>query len=244
MEQMRPGGIETLQPLPQHIEIIEQPKAPALGSDDEVVVLERQISDGHLRQIELERTPIRTVVRTHIQTELRAGVQQARRVAVGTDDAGEMPAVDALGEGAPSGAVVVGVIQIRRVVARLVPGGCDVEAALAVRIDLDAVDQCVGRHPLGRDVLPRGTGIAGDVDEAVVRTGPNQAGLARRFRSGKNRRVVFHAGVVLGDRPARRYELLGLAAGEIGRDDVPRCAAVGGAVHELRARVKVLRVMR
>ena len=135
-------------------------------------------------------------------------------------------------------------VQIRRVVAGLVAGGCHVKSAVAVRIDLDAVDQRIGRHALRRDVLPRGTGIAGHVDEAVVRTGPNQPRLARRFSSGKNRRVVFHARVVLGDGSARRNELLGLAAGEVGRDNLPGRATVGGSVQKLRARVEVLGVMR
>ena len=139
-----------------------------MSSDNQVVILERQIGDGHFWQVELERTPIRAIIRTHIQSEFRADEKQTRRIPIGADHAREMPAVDALGDGAPSGAVVVGVVQIRRVVARLVPGGCDVEAAVAVWIDLDAVDQCVGRHPLGRDVLPRGAGIAGDVNEAIV----------------------------------------------------------------------------
>ena len=44
LEQMWPDGIEILQALPQHVEVIEQPEALALH--DDIVVLEGQIGDA------------------------------------------------------------------------------------------------------------------------------------------------------------------------------------------------------
>ena len=87
--------------LPQNVEVVEDPEAPALCGDDQVVVLEGEVGDGNEWQVVLQRLPMRTVVGADVESELGAGVQQAWHGVVRADDAGEVALVDALGDGRP-----------------------------------------------------------------------------------------------------------------------------------------------
>ena len=44
--------------LVQRRQVVENPEAATLGRRDEVLLLHRQVGDGHLGQVELERLPL------------------------------------------------------------------------------------------------------------------------------------------------------------------------------------------
>ena len=78
------------------------------------------------------------------------------------------------------------------------------------------------------------------MDESVVRTAPEQSRFVGRLFGCKNGGVVLHPGIVLGNRTTRAHKLFGVVAGEVGGDDFPAFAPVGGAVQELRTGVQHL----
>ena len=229
--------------MPEDVEVVEDPEAPALRGDDEVVVLEGEVGDGHQREVVLQLLPIRTVVGADVEPEFGAGIQQTGHGAVCPDDAGEVAVIDALGDGRPRGAIVDGVVEIGLVIARLVAGGGEVESAGPVRVDVDAVDHGVDRHALWCHVGPISAAVPGHVHQAVVGAAPQEAGLEVRFGRGENGGVVLDARVVLGNGPAGGDQLLGLVAGEVRADDVPAAAAVGRDVEVLRAGVQLLGIV-
>src|SRR4029079_11683562 len=85
---------------------------------------------------------------------------------------------------------------------------------------------------------PRLAAVARDLEVPVVRAHPDHVRVLRRLVDGDDRRVVLGAGV--GDREAARVELLLpalIVRGEIGRDPLPRVAAVLRTEQILRADV-------
>ena len=63
--------------------------------------------------------------------------------------------------------------------------------------------------------------VACEIDETIIRAGPDRARLHGRFNHREDRVVVFNARVVLSDRPARRDLLRPVVARQIGTDHLP-----------------------
>ena len=101
-------------------------------------------------------------------------------------------------------AVVVGLIDVRLVVAEQVAIDREVRRALPVRRRLDVLHAAAGRQILRRDVRPGLAVVARDVERPVVRAGPDHALLERRFRDRVERAVELFAGDVARDRLAAR----------------------------------------
>src|SRR5205085_5027427 len=110
---------------------------------------------------------------------------------VGAHHAGEVGGVDAGVDARPGGPVVAGLVEVGTEVVGLVHRRRHVGRALVVRAGVDGVDLDPFRHPLGRDVLPGLAAVAGDVDQAVVRAGPDRPRLQGGFGDGEDGAVVF-----------------------------------------------------
>ncbi len=216
--------------LPDRPQIVYHPKTAALRSGYEVVTLHGEVGDGHDGQIELEGLPVGAVVERNVHAGFSTRIQQTFARRVGAEYAGEMLRRNAFGDEFPGAAVVLGFVEIRRIVADFVAGAGYVNTAFIERIGINAVDH----HPFGhtgrRHILPVAPAVAADMNEAVVGAGPEQPFLIRRFYGGKDGAVVLHSCVVFGDGTAGRAEFGGVVAGQVGADDVPALAAVGGGV--------------
>src|SRR6185437_13403109 len=130
-------------------------------------------------------------------------------------------------------------------VVKLVAAGGDVGGAGVKRRRRDVADlgPLLGGLELGRgDVGPVGAAVGGEMHEAVVAAGPNQALLLGRFGDGKDDVVVLGAGVVLGDGAAGGLLLALVVAGEVGADDGPVIAHVGALKEHVAAVVNRLGV--
>src|ERR1700752_234213 len=71
------------------------------------------------------------------------------------------------------------------------------------------------------DIGPALATITSELDEAIIGAGPDQALGEGRLGQGKDRVVVFRAGVVDGDRSARGLLLAFVVAREVGADRLP-----------------------
>ena len=113
-------------------------------------------------------------------------------------------------------------------------------AAAFVRRGVHTVHRAALGH-LGRSHFRPGVAtVVGQVDPAVVGSGPQHPGHSGRFGQREDRPVHLDAGVVMLHRTARQRPLFGVAHGQVGRDGHPRQAAitgsmdvVGGVEHDL-----------
>ena len=155
----------------------------------------------------------------------------------------------------PRLAVVGRLVEIGLVVLQLVARGRHVGRAGVVRRRVDDADERelgqVGRRHLG----PRRAVVARHLHEAVVRAGPEHAGLLRRLGEREDGGVPLRAVGLARDRPPefprrriqvrrRLLERLGIGAREIRADHFPALALVARAVHHLRRDVERLGIVR
>ena len=90
-----------------------------------------------------------------------------------------------------------------------------------------------GSKPGGCHVCPGFAIVAGDVEQAIVRTGPDDARLCGRFANGVDGAVDFLAGGVARDGFTAGGLRSGRLGGEIGTDALPMDSAIVGAVNVL-----------
>ena len=188
---------------------------------------------GTFGQIELERLPVPAVVERDVHAELGAGVEQPLAVRVLAHHARRRvggDAVLAVGQALPRLAVVVGPVDVRRVVAEQVPVDGVVRRARAVRRHVDERDAPALGQVLRRHVRPRLAVVPRQVERAVVRAHPDHAGLVRRLRDRVQRAVELLAGDVAGDRLAADALAAGGVGGEVRARSSPTsrpCRACG-----------------
>ena len=243
LEEVLIGSDHLVAELVQYRQVINHPEATALGSGDEVVVLDRQVGDRHHRHVHLKRLPVGTIVKTDVHARFRSCVQQAIALRIGPQYAGKVELVNAFGDQLPGGTVVRGMVQVRRVIAQLVAGPRYVSAALAEGVNLHAIEHHPLGHPFGRDVRPILTAITRDVEQSVVGAGPDYTLLQGRFCGGKYSTVVFYAGVILRNWSTGRAQFRGIVTGEVRTNDFPALAAIFRHVQVVGGGVQALGVM-
>ncbi len=137
-----------------------------------------------------------------VHAELGAGVEQTRAGGILAEDAGGLvrgDAVVAVGEAGPGLAEVVGAVEVGGEVAEQVAVDGDVGGAGLEVAGLDVLDASAGFEAWGGDVRPVLAVVLGDVNEAVVRAGPDEAFFERRLADGVEGGVHLFAGGVAGD---------------------------------------------
>ena len=205
----------------QRRQVVEDPERPALRRDDQILVVDLDVGDRHVRQVQLERLPVRAVVERDEHPELGAGVEQPFAIGILAHDARRpvgRNAVLAVGQPRPGLAVVVGLDRCtadsRRADSdrpRSTPSLCGAATASMY------CTRPPGRQVLRRDVRPRLAVVARHVERAVVRAGPDDARLRRRLGDRVQRAVELLARHVARDRLAARALAAGGMRGEIGR---------------------------
>src|SRR5439155_15064034 len=161
----------------------------AVGSDDEVAVLQLDVMHGRVGQVLPERLPRAAVVERYVDTMLGAEIEQACSLRIFADGAGEIARCDAGDDLRPRRAVVVGLVDVGGKVVVLVAVRRHVRASGTMRRGFDEADAGEIRQVLWRDVLPGRAAIARQLYDAVVRTGPNHVRVLRRRGHREDRRV-------------------------------------------------------
>ena len=93
---------------------------------DQVIVLDLQIVNGDDGQVELKRLPVEPVVEGDIDAGFGTGVQQTAPRRIFADDACEDIRRQAIGDGDPVAAIVVGLEKVGREVVMLISIGGEV----------------------------------------------------------------------------------------------------------------------
>ena len=206
--------------------------------------LELEVVDRHARQLTVEALPRPAVVERHPGARLGPGVEQAGPHGVRADHARELLVREALGDAAPGRAVVLGLVQVGRAVLKPVAVGGQIDRAGVVRGRLERDDGGPLAERGWRDLLPALAIVTRDVHAAVVRAGPEHAGLEQRLGEREDGAVDLGARGVLVDRPARGAKLLGVVAGQVGADRPPGVAVVARAEDALAAGVEHVGIVR
>ena len=102
-----------------------------------------------------------------MNTALCSGKKKPRSDRVFADHAGEFMFRNAVRNIGPSGPVIGGLENHRRVVVILIAGSDQISGSGRVRGNLDRIDHHLAQPSRG-DVLPGGAAIAGDVYQAVI----------------------------------------------------------------------------
>ena len=196
------------------------------------------VHDGH---------PVLAVIEGDVDRVLCSREEQplADRVLVHPMDVAEDALRDIPAEIGPGLAIIRGLIDERIAIVHLVQIDRDVARPRIITGRLDVGERSERRQVqdvLG-DVCPVLSGVAGDLQLAVVGPGPDAALLDRRFGNGENGAAQFHRQVVVGQ-ASRRPQHIGIIECEVGADDFPASAGVRRPMNELAAYVDCVVVMR
>jgi hypothetical protein len=88
-EQVDGRGWRRPRKLAQQSEVVENPECSPLGRRHQIVVLDREIGDGHDGEVERERLPVEAVVERDVDPGLGPDVQEAPPLHVLANDANE-----------------------------------------------------------------------------------------------------------------------------------------------------------
>src|SRR6185295_6920499 len=165
------------------------------------------------------------VVERDVDAEFGAGIEQPGAIRILTNHARGLvwsDAVLSVGEPGPRLAEVVGAINVWREIAEQIPIDGDISGSGSLWARLDILDAAAGRQVLRCDVGPILSVVARHVHQPVVRSGPEQALLHRRFADCVKRAVYLLAGRVARDRGSARLLRLARRIGcQIGTDLLP-----------------------
>ena len=191
--------------------------------------------------------PAGAIIERDIQTVARSGIEQSwpDRVFAYDVRVAQRTGGDALDDTHPARTVVLGDPQFRLRRVHLVRVDRNVGLAGDVARRFDATHGAERRqavHVLA-DVIPASAVVPADVDQTVVRSGPDHALFQRRLGDREQYRGVRGTGVIRRE-TARLALQFGVVGGQVGADDLPGAAAVVGAMNVLAAGVDDVVVVR
>ncbi len=190
--------------LLQRRKVIENPKAAPVGRDDHVVelLLNGNPVNRSVRQIVLQRLPVGTIVVGNEQPAFSANIQQARSDGIFAHAMRitQHCVWDAVGDRFPGPAVVSCFVDKRIAIVRLMAVDGDVRGARVVTRSLDITDRSPREHVgnVPGNVSPILAAVTGDLNNAIIRTSPDNSCFLRRLGYSKDDGRVLDADVVAG----------------------------------------------
>ena len=187
--------------LLERADVVDDPDAPAVRPDDEVVVarVHEDVVDPHGRQPGHERLPLLAAVQRDVASRTRCRGTAGSRFFGSSRTTFTFPIGRLPRHGRPRSAVVLREEDVRLVVVGAVPVEHDVARARVEVRRLDPRHEGLVGHALHvlDDVLPGCAAVAADLEVAVVGAGPDDAGQDGRFGHRRDDAGGRHA-VVLG----------------------------------------------
>ncbi len=185
-----------------------------------------EVMHGHHGQVQLQALPMSAVVIRHHDAALGAGIEQTRQGRIAPDDVQIRIRRQPLGNGRPALAIVLGAECVRLEIIEPMAVGGNIGDTGILGIGLDHLHGGKIGHALGGHIGPVGSAIPRQVHQPVIAAYPDQIFSLGRFSDGEDGVVSLDAGIVLGQRSARRTLLGFVVAGQIGRDHGPAAALV------------------
>ena len=243
LEQVSVGTGYRRSPLPQRRDIVENPEAATVRCRDQVAVLDREVVNRHDREVEPERLPVPAIVEAHPHAALGTGEEQSLSNGILAHAADEFSRRQSGVDPRPGGAVVRCPPDVGCHVLQLIAIGGDVGRSWRVVRGFDRGHAGEVAELLRRDAGPRHAGIAGDVQQAIVRAHPDQPGNERRFRRREDGGVVLGRGLV-GSQSTGNARGFRIVAGQVGRNRRPVLAFVQRLEEAIPGSIQQVRVVR
>ncbi len=136
--------------------------------------MHQQIVDARNRQIELQALPVLTIIERQVNTMAGAGVQQPRQGGILAHHVDELTLRQAVTDFTPARAGVVGDISAWREIIQPVPVDGHIGGIRVSRRRIDEIDPAPVLQAGGRDIVPSGTAIGGQMHPSIVASDPNQ----------------------------------------------------------------------
>src|SRR5258708_34068096 len=186
MEEPYLGGSDLRVDLAQRRNVIQNPKGAGVRGDPQIVVMHGEVADRSSGHIELQRLPGIAIIEGDVGAQFRAGVEQALAYRIFADAIEEAAFGNAGGGALPGFAEIARTVEIRLQVFEAMAVNRGVRGGSVEMRSFDVRDFAPGREFRRSDVAPGLAFVLRELDESVVSTGPNFAGLNARWRNGVN----------------------------------------------------------
>src|SRR5258707_7693903 len=225
-------------------EVVKNPKGTAVGSHDKVVVFDDQIVHRCGRQVQLQRTPVRTVVERNINTFLRPGIKQSALLWIFPNYTDEAGVGNSGRKFYPGLAVILGLIDIgMKVVTLMAISGHERGTGVEGR-RVDLADAAPLWQVPRSYIRPGFSLVACNLDQTVIRANPEQASANRRFSQSKDRVVILRTGVIQRNVAARNLLLALVVPRQVRTDCLPVDTTVCGLKQTFPCVVQRVGIMR
>src|SRR5712664_2054568 len=230
--------------LPQRRDVVENPEGAAVRGYNEIVAMNREIAHGRVRQIQLQRLPIATIVEGNVHGAFGTGVEQTFSRGIFAHHVAGAAIGNSLGNFRPRFSEIARAVNVRaqivepeRIDRRVRRAGVEVrsfdDGNFAPRLQLRR-----------RYVLPRFSAVARDVNQPVVRARPDRVCFLERRSDGVNNAAVLaFLRIARGENAEVRGSFIGFAR-EIGTDDLPTVSRVGRLEKHVGREIKRVRFER
>src|SRR5467141_3079378 len=213
--------------LPQRRDIIQNPERAAVRGDNKIVAMNREIAHRSVRQIQLQRLPIVSIVEGNVHGAFRSGEEQtlARRIfahyvagaAIGNIFCDFRPRLAEIARAVNMRAQIVEPERIDRRVRR---------ACIEVR-SFDNRNFAPRLELRRRYILPGLSAVARDLNQPIISSRPDGVRLLERRSDCVNNAAVFSFfRIARGENAEVRGNFVGFAR-EIRTDDLPTVSRVG-----------------
>ncbi|MBX9929749.1 MAG: hypothetical protein K2X99_12665 [Gemmatimonadaceae bacterium] len=225
------------------IDVIEDPERTSLGGRDKVAMTHDQVGHRYRGEVLREARPGGAVVGGEIGARLGAGVEDPLRRGRLAHHAHGLARAETIGDRRPRLAEVAGAIDQYGVLTEdAVATIRDIRDGRVVRRRFDRVHQ--PRAPRrGREIAPRPSAIAGEMQEAVIRARPEHIRVLRRLGDVEDRVVHLAARALARVRRTTGALRRGIVLGQVPRDRFPVAAAIARAEEHVPGVVDHLRVV-
>ena len=228
----------------QRRDVVQNPERASMRCHHEIVILHDQVMDRTVRQIQLQRLPVRSAIERNINPSLRPRIQQILPHRIFADDMRVSAIRDATRNFRPRLAEIRGFEKIRLQIVQLVRIDCGIRRARIVRRSINQAHQAPFRNSLWRHIRPVLAAIARNVDQAIIGSRPQQVLLHWRLRDREHRVVILDRSIVLGQRSAGGHLFALIVTRQIGTDHRPALAFIGSLEDALGSGVDHIGIMR
>ena len=156
-------------------QVVENPKGAPVSGEDQVVIFDDQVMNWHAGQIELQRSPVCTIVKRNEDSGFGSGVEQALLFGIFSHGANEGVVRNSLRTPAPTLTVIGRLIDVRTHIIVLVPVDGYVRSAGVKRRSINLADAAPFGKIFRGDIGPGLAAVPRQLDQAIVGACPDQA---------------------------------------------------------------------
>ncbi len=182
--------------LAQRREVVENPERAPVRGNHQIVILDHQIVHRRRRQVQLQRTPVRTIVERNKHSGFSSCIEEPALLRIFPDYSHKASIRNSLTQFRPAFSVIAGLKDVRPQIVELVSIHSHVGRTGIEGRRIDLADSSPLRHFFRSDVGPRLTFILRKLNQTIVSADPEHPLFRGRFCECEDGVVILRAGVV------------------------------------------------